>query len=340
MSARYARKSGGPVARARGKRRGPRDRRALARADALQAERAFSARIEAWLDQDERRECLHALDLRAFVQSCPHEELGPGARLRRLAVYLDDQVGVWREHPLQEWEIFARIYDEAARFEPASPELFHARALTAVRLGWWRKQGEPGRARLMHEARVAAARGLALADEDPELHFLFGYIAYMEYPSATLEGLESCTRAVELRPEHGLARLYRAHCLHDLERWSEAAEAYAGLEAPQVERPQRWRVELAREQRGHCLWRAGQPRRARELFEAQLARRERAVTQSTPEELELRESPVLREPPVYMAEALFSGDFGEALLARLRRHLERLDQQWVLELDRVTRALE
>ena len=340
MSTRHARTSGGPIARSRGKRRGPRDPRALAQAAAQQADQEFNARIEAWLDRDDRRERLHALDLRAFVQSCPHEGLGPGARLRRLAVYLDERGNTWRETPLQEWEIFARIYDEAERFEPESPDIFHARALTAMRLGWWRKQGERGRARLLQEARAAASRGLALADRDAELHFLLGYIAYMEYPSATLEALDSCARALELRPEHGLARLYRAHCLHDLERWLKAAEAYAGLEAPQVERPQRWRVELAREQRAFCLWRAGESRRARELFEARLDCRERAVTQSTPEQLELREHPALREPPVYMAEALFSGDFGEPLLARLRRHLEGLDQQWVLELERVTRSAE
>lgn len=320
-------RSGGPVPSSRGKRRGPRDLRKRLEAD----EEDFGLAIGRWLGREGRRERLQSLNLRAFLQQCPHPSWGPGERLRRLGIYLDDRVDTWRESPLAEWTVFSRIYDAAARLEADNANIYHARAVTALNLAWWRDADDPAAPGLMKEARASAARGLALAGDDADMHFLVGHVAYMDRSSATEEALAACSRALELQPEHAMARLYRAHCLHDLERWAEAADAYAEATLASFSRSNRWRKALAREQRAYCMWRGGEVDQARVVFEELLRHRKAVVARCNEEELAERAHPVLREPPIYFAEAVVSGEFGSELAEGLRQHLETLDQLWVLE---------
>ena len=326
MTTRQARRSGGPLAASRSKRRGPRDQREVGEDEAFD----FDAVIEAWLDQDDRREHLHALDLRAFVRECGHPKLGPGQRLRKLAVYLDTKVNTHRRSALQEWELFARIYDEAERLAPEDSWVLHSRAITAVDLGWWRSDTGPeaeARARLLADALASVARGLALDPEDPELHYLSGYVRYMHGAEQLEAALAGCERALTLKPNHPMATLYRAHCLHDLERWAEAVEAYAVVQGRTFRRNSAWRRELAREQRAFCLWRSGAIAEALAEFESLLDEREAAVAAGDDHEW----SPRLRASPTYMALAFLSPDFEPHWLERLRAHLEAIDRPWVLE---------
>ena len=46
-------------------------------------------------------------------------------------------------------------------------------------------------------------------------------------------------------------------CLHDLGRWSEAAQAYADVDPAFLVGPRAWRYDLLREQRAWCLLQAG-----------------------------------------------------------------------------------
>ena len=139
--------------------------------------------------------------------------------------------------------------------------------------------------------------------------------------------LEHCERALALDPGQVWSSLYKAHCLHDLGRWPEAATAYAAVDGGRFKRLQAWRGELAREQGAYCLWRSGEFDQARGLFEAILERREAAVARGQTKE----SAAVLHEPPIYMAEALVNGGFGPALVERLRAHLEGIGELWVLE---------
>ena len=116
----HSRSRGGPVPKSRAKRRGPRDRHGHEQAPSYDEQtKAFAARIGAWLALEERMERLHALDLRAFLQSCPHPRYGPGERLRRLAIYLDGRVH--EDNPMRSW---AAIQLHLAG---TNADVFHAR---------------------------------------------------------------------------------------------------------------------------------------------------------------------------------------------------------------------
>ncbi|KIG16152.1 hypothetical protein DB30_04870 [Enhygromyxa salina] len=314
--------------KSRATRRGPRD----TKQPPQPPDEDFNARIEAWLALDGRVDQLHTLDLRAFIRECADPRYDPGDRLRRLAIHLDERGLTWRPRPLQQWEIFARIYAESERLGPDDPRLFHARALTAVELGWHLEPNDRARPRLMKIATSAVLRGLELDDADADLHYLAGFVCYMDAPSDTARALSHFDRALELEPGDAWAGLYRAHCLHDLEQWTEAVAAYAAIEAADFGEGKAWRRELAREQRGYCLWRSGDQGRACQVFQDVLERREAAVARGE----EKYDAPALHSPPWYLAEALSSGDFDAALIERLRAHLETIDELWLL--DRVAGA--
>src|SRR5690349_18595899 len=55
----------------------------------------------------------------------------------------------------------------------------------------------------------------------------------------------------------GWAQLYRAHCLHDLGRWSEAVQAYSKVDPSFFVGSIAWRYGLLREQRAWCHLQAG-----------------------------------------------------------------------------------
>jgi hypothetical protein len=82
-------------------------------------------------------------------------------------------------------------------------------------------------------------------------------------------------RALFVDPSHGWASLYRAHCLHDLERWAEAADTYSAVDPSFLVGPRAGRYEHLLESRAFCRWRAGETGRAQAEFEELLDRWER-----------------------------------------------------------------
>lgn len=97
----------------------------------------------------------------------------------------------------------------------------------------------------------------------------------MHRTGSTEDALGELERAIELDGSHGFARLYRAHCLHDLERFEEAAAAYDDVPHGAFRGPTSWRMDLLVEQRAHCRGMAGDLDGARADFERVLTRYER-----------------------------------------------------------------
>jgi tetratricopeptide (TPR) repeat protein len=60
-----------------------------------------------------------------------------------------------------------------------------------------------------------------------------------------------------LESPHVYALLYRAHCLHDQERWTEAVEAYRAVPLETFKGPKAWLVEIVQEAQAYCLLQAG-----------------------------------------------------------------------------------
>jgi tetratricopeptide (TPR) repeat protein len=91
---------------------------------------------------------------------------------------------------------------------------------------------------------------------------MLGLLDY-SFQYGSIESALTCFEAaVAVDPSFGWARLYRAHCLHDLGRWSEAADAYSEVDPSFLVGPIAWRYDLLREQRAWCLLQAGKEEEA------------------------------------------------------------------------------
>lgn len=117
----------------------------------------------------------------------------------------------------------------------------------------------------------AHRRAVALDAEDPHIRTLYGQALHFADVAAgdlslVRAALDEFDAAERLGPPTTWTTLFRAHCLHDLARWDEAAAAYGALPAESEEVNVGWRLFLAREQRAWCLLRAGRGDEAERAF--------------------------------------------------------------------------
>ena len=233
------------------------------------------SRLIAWIESelDARAEAeLERLDLRAFLQASAGFDVPPEERLRRLAIALERRVCF--DRAMRDWAALDRVYAHALQLRPEEPSLHASRSISASRLA--EDAGDPGDVeRLVRMSGESLQRALALDPDDAELRYLDGYHRYLHRVGSTEDALAALDRALELDGAHGFARLYRAHCLHDLGRFEEAVAAYDEVPRDAFEGPTRWRMDLLVEQRAQCRARAGDLDGARAELEAALARYER-----------------------------------------------------------------
>lgn len=287
--------------------------------------------LSTWLSDEDRCSRIESLDLQAFVRDSAGFEIDAGERLRLLGVYLDEHGLLSSLPPLAAWEVFSRIYAEAQRLAPSHSAILHSMAVTAVELAnGLRDEGEDRRRLLAIAARSAHA-AVQLDPDDAENHHLVGWVLYFTDGRGARDALEAFEKALELDPQHAWARLYRAHCLHDLGRFAAAVTAYGEVDPAAFVGHAAWRMELLREQQADCMLRAGDLDGAQAAFAEILRRRERAIANGEDPLV----SPVLAEPPVLLARALlggmFGGPLGSDMLDRLRATLEATGDLWVLE---------
>jgi hypothetical protein len=277
--------------------------------------------IAGWLPARPSTQQLASLDLRSFVRDSAHLGFDAAERLRLLAVHLDDESLVVTGTSLARWEIYKRIYAEARRLSPDDPWILRSMAITALDIAESAERDEAGRDRLWNEAASAAWSACELDDADPQLLYTLGHVLYCAWPSRTEEALVEFERALVLDNADQWANLYRAHCLQDLRRWREAADAYAGVNASAFVGAKAWRVELLREQRAFCLLRAGDRNEALAAFVEVLQRREAAIARGE----DSLESPALSEPPVLLVEAAH-GELRAELYERVEALIDSFDE--------------
>ena len=109
----------------------------------------------------------------------------------------------------------------------------------------------------------------------PRAHTLLGELCYVDPDHGPAEALPWFDRALAAAPDDGWARLYRAHCLHDLGRFREAAAAYDAVTPAIFTGEDAWRHEHLLEQRACCWLKAGEIERAHAEIVALLERWER-----------------------------------------------------------------
>ncbi|CAN97661.1 hypothetical protein sce7492 [Sorangium cellulosum So ce56] len=216
--------------------------------------------LNAWIDERGWEKLgtaeLEALDLTAYLRKTAHIDLAPTERLRRLAIALEYQLTL-SEQP-RGWLALERIYTAGRALDPDDAEIEVSRAVTAELCASCVDDRPEVRRRMIFAGRTAAERAVQLRPNDAGAQVALGMLHY-SFQYGSIESALACFEAAAvLDPSSGWARLYRAHCLHDLGRWSEAAQAYFEVDPSFFVGPNAWRYDLLREQRAWCLLQAGE----------------------------------------------------------------------------------
>jgi len=205
----------------------------------------------AWLERSDYGEgppeVAARTDLDEYLRRTGHFEIPAHERLRHLAILMEAESGAVLE-------VVDRVYEAGLRLEPSDHLLWHSRGIT-TKLAAGLERGAK-QERLAARALRWLERALELDDTDPHAPYSLGMWHY-EFGSGKDVAQQWFERVLELEPEHGWALLYRAHCLHDRERWSEAVAAYEAVPLQTFEGPKMWRVDLLLEQKAYCRLRAG-----------------------------------------------------------------------------------
>ena len=207
----------------------------------------------------------------------------PEERLRCLAILLERKVpGV---HPRD----LDRIYAAALQLAPRAAAVWHSRGIAACLAGDMEDDAQAAT-----RAALPALRWLHTALEldalDPNILCHIGQWHY-DYGESLDEAASWFERALALEPRHHTALLYRAHCLHDAERWHEAIAAYQALPLDSFKRSAAWLVDVILEAQSYCQLRAGDAVAALDGFRRLLDRLEKEPMRALPMKLQyLREA--------------------------------------------------
>jgi hypothetical protein len=216
-------------------------------------------KLDVWINDHElghrEIEALESLDLTKYLRETTHVDLTPTERLRKLAIALEVCLSM-SDQP-RGWLALERIYAAGRALDREDAEIEVSRAITAQACASCVDDRPELRRRMMLAGREAAGRAIELRPNDAAAHHVLGMLDYSFRHGSIASALTCFERAVTLDPSFGWARLYRAHCLHDLERWPEAAEAYSDVDPSFFVGGRAWRYDLLREQRAWCLLQAG-----------------------------------------------------------------------------------
>lgn len=176
-----------------------------------------------------------------------------------------------------------RIYEAAVRFAPTAISVRHSHGISAKHVA--KVAEEP---KVTEKYRDLSFRCLTKADEllpdDADILYSLGAWHYdFREPASALPFFE---RAIRVAPPHGFARLYLAHCLHDMERWHEAVAAYGNVPLDAFKGPTAWRIDAQLEAQAHCKLHVGDRQGAIIDFTRLLDRLEKHPARAQPLTLE------------------------------------------------------
>ncbi len=198
---------------------------------------------------------LEQVDLTNYLRdTATFASLAPAERLRQLAIAAEPEA-VAAAQP-RGWLALERLYRAALDLDRVDPALVHSRVLSAIACAR-QPCAEQIATRIMDAAVAYSRQGVASWPANSESHDTLGYALYCHRGYGARDALVSFDAAIELDPSLAHARLYRAHCLQDMNRWSEAATAYAAVDPAYFVEHRAWRYDLLREQHAWCLLKSG-----------------------------------------------------------------------------------
>lgn len=232
--------------------------------------------MKAWLEREMSSMDIsetETLNLTNFIRNTGEIDLSPEERLRKLAIFIENDLIYFSQQP-RGWLALDRVYRHAIKIAPLDASLQHSRGVSAISCAenLNPKTDASIFRRLLNVARASALEAHGLDPNDAGSQYLMGYICYLDPQSTIEEALQKFDNAISMDPEYLWALLYRAHCLHDLERWQEAYDAYSCTNPGLFIGSRAWRYELLLEQRAYCLLRSGDVNGASEEFKKLIRR--------------------------------------------------------------------
>ena len=214
---------------------------------------------------------IERLNLIDFLQRTGQFDLPPEERLRALAIFLEPDL--LSPQP-RAWLALDRIYLYALQMAPRSVWVHHSRALSAKYCAESMSPNDDPSTirRILKTAWDAGNTAYSIDSTEPDILYLLGSRCYIDADRSLDESLRFFNSAIHYAPDHQWALLYRAHCLHDLERWTDAALAYDRIAPSFFVGPLGWRYELLLEQKAYCRFRSGETKAALSEFERLLDR--------------------------------------------------------------------
>lgn len=211
---------------------------------------ALTAWMSEGIEEDLAREAMQAFDVTAFLRDTAQFELPPAERVRRLAIFFEEE----RFDP-DGWLALQRLYDHAAKLDPSDVLVLASNAASAIFFA--EIFDPPESSDLIGKAKTLLQRAREKDPRNAHVLYLTGYCEYMDPAGSIPDALTWLEQACENDSTDAWAHLYRAHCLHDLERWREAAEAYEAVNGSAFKGPVAWRAEKLREQLASCRLHSG-----------------------------------------------------------------------------------
>jgi tetratricopeptide (TPR) repeat protein len=209
-----------------------------------------------------------AKKLQSFLQATNSLAITRSERLRQLAIHL-------RYEKFEEgWQGIRQIFLAAAQEEPSDWMVHHSWGIAALDYSKdWHESDKVKRLAAATEGAHILNHALDLYPANSDIAYTLGLLHYnhplfdedrKHYLKAALYWF---TQAIEWNPDNDIARLYKAHCHHDMEEWQAAIEAYSTVDQHRfiIEWP-KWRTIKLREQLAYCYAKAGDLEEARCRF--------------------------------------------------------------------------
>lgn len=253
--------------------------------------------------------------LHAFLVATESIQMLRGERLRQLAIRLESEPYV------EGWKGYYQIYEAAIHENPELLKIYTSIAVSGI--GHWvvilddLETKKP----IYEVARKALETARKIAPEDSSTAYWTGRYYYdSSIKNETIpKAVEWFTRAIELDGQNEFAKLYRAHCLHDLHQWPQAITAYEAVNQTRIleENPYAlWRVLKLKEQIAYCYAQTGQHNEA-------ITRFHRFIDEVLSLDKEAQVFDVANITDLVAASTQILND--EKLLARTRELIEVLD---------------
>ena len=241
--------------------------------------------LQAWFDINleaiDGPEGIERLNWRRVLTRTVFIPLSTAEKLRLLAVRLEPEV-TYTESP-RGWASLWRLYDAALKIDSDAEFTWESAAISALRCAEHYQRSTAESEKLFEEAERLVWRAQSLAPDCARIWHTLGRVAYLR-GGRTEEALRRFDEALRCDAGFSWSQIFRAYCLHDLERWGDAARAYDAVDLTFFVGPISWRIDNLKDNRAWCLYQNGEEAAALKAFSRLLRRYERvpSLLRSTP----------------------------------------------------------